>query len=968
MLGPLEVLDEGQAISIGGQQQRTVLGILVAWAGEPVSVDKMVGALWGESPPERARGTVQTYVSNLRGLIGDRIDFRSGGYVLEVEAESLDRLRFEALISEGRVLVDTDPALARRVLQDGLALWRGPPFADVDGHSVLRPVITELEEIRLAGLEARIEADLAVGLHLEVVGELESLCEEFPLREGFRRLHMLALYRAGRQAEALRAFQKTRKHLAEMGIEPSSELRELEQEILEHSSSLDPGAGARPRRVIPSVPRPRTKLVGRADEVARIEGLVDSYPLVTLTGIGGAGKTRLAIELGMRVEDHLPDGVFFVDLSSVEADQQVVREIGRQIGIPPNVYRDLAIDPLQELVMHLVDAEILLIMDNCEHLLDACAETIDVILTRCEDVSVLATSREPLGIDGEQVWLVSSLSLPDEENGRGGAAVDLLVDRITSIRSDFDVEGSRSQLRRIAHRLDGIPLALELAAPRIAHLGAAEVITRLDDRFDLLVGGKKRPERQQTLQATLDWSHDLLDETERSLFRRLAVFSGGFDLEAAENVCSDSDTGETIVDALGSLVDKSLMVVDYSDGKPRYRLLETVWVYAEEKLVTSGEAAETRTRHRDWYLQWLDRHPVYDAMGDLQIVEDLEVEYGNLRRAIEWSVARADWDAAARQLMYMLGLSYHHGHHEEVRNWAEDILDSAGIGTIPHSVARIGYDYTLITDRNVDEEAPRESQKQVLQAMQALPEDHPARMAAYGDLVTNSFVLSEPQQLLHWTREGQEHHARHIGSRWGESAFKVFEGMAHLLAGDFEAAVALLQQPFTDPGSGDLSPGWTPYHLAASALLAEDKTAARMIIEETNIDSSSPAPHVELMALAVAHITTRDLSAAREVTRKAVDTLRALRWAQPFALRELLVIFSLISLLEGDADTAMRHLAAARADTRNILVLLPAGAYMWRHYANMLKRELAPAVRRRLIEEGKELSVDEAIDEQLAVS
>lgn len=963
MLGPVEVLDEGQAVPLGGRKQRTVLALLVSAPGAPVSVDQLAEALWGESPPERARGSIQTYISNLRGVIGARIDFRGEGYVLEVDPESVDRLRFEALVDRAKELVDTDPGQARDVLRNALALWRGPPFADLDGHAALRPIITALQETRLVALETRIEANLAIGRHAEVVGELESLCEEFPLRERFRELHMLALYRTGRQADALRAFQETRAHLAEMGIEPSSELQELEQRILEQSPSLELRRSVGRPSTVTSVPRPRSRLVGREPDVKRIEDLIDKHRLVTLTGVGGSGKTRLAIEIGTRLEDRMADGVFFVDLSSVDVDERVTGEIARQMGMRPGLLAELVGDPLRELTMHLVDQRILLIIDNCEHLLDGCATVIDALLSKCQHLRVLATSREPLGVAGEQLWLVTPLPLPDETDD-GGAAVELLVDRIKSHRPDFDVEGSRVELEMIARRLDGIPLALELVAHRVAHLGAAEVLTRLDDRFQLLVGGRRRPQRQQTLGATLDWSHDLLEEREQTLLRRLAGFPGSFDLEAAERICSDPDTGQ-VAEVLGSLLDKSLVVVASVDGRHRYGLLETVRMYAQEKLVASGEAAEIRERHRDWYVEWVERHSLDETMNHFRVVDMLEVEYENIRRAVEWSINQREWGIGLHQLMHTLGLSYYRGHHEDVREWAERLLVGTEDDPEAKAVARIAHDFTFVLDRDAGPTSLRSAQEAVIKAMEVLPEAHPARFVACHDLWALASVQYDPDACLHWAMEGQR--VSHLaGMRWAEVFARGTEGCSYLYLDDFEAATEVFANAFSDPAVREWDTGVIPYQLAISAFLSDDVTTARFVVNAVDVNRKTPDPYLLPLAIALATATFGDLSRARSWMQEAVRELRSLRWARPLASREVLVGLSLITLLEQDLTTAMRHLAATRSGTGRPITYTPGGAVLWRQCADELKQELDPALREQLMEEGSELEVEDAIDEQMA--
>jgi predicted ATPase/class 3 adenylate cyclase len=391
----------------------------------------------------------------------------------------------------------------------------------------------------------------------------------------------------------------------------------------------DPLPAARPLEATPAA---RT-FVGRHDELEQLVGLVHEHRLLTLTGVGGSGKTRLALELARRVGDRFADGVAVVELAPLSDPGEVVSTVASALDMPvvgSSIDRDL--------ITFLRARSCLLVLDNCEHLLDACADLADALLSGCPGVVVLATSREPLAVDGERSWRIPSLSLPDDESPLDSEAAQLFVTRARSARADFDAAQHLGAIAEICRRLDGLPLAIELAAARTAHLTAEQIATMLDDRFTLLTGGARRArQRQQTLQATMDWSHDLLGEHEQHLLRALAVFTGGCSLEAVLDVCADIGAPVTLIDGLGSLVDKSLLIADETRrGEMRYRMLETVRLYAQDRLVESGQAAERRDRHLDWMARRVDavaEHSPHIA----DVADAIEPELDNLRAALDWA-------------------------------------------------------------------------------------------------------------------------------------------------------------------------------------------------------------------------------------------------------------------------------------------------------------------------------------------
>ena len=541
LLGPVQMARAGRDVGLGGPRQRAVLVLLVLEAGRVVPAGRLVEEVWRGSPPPGAAKTMRSYVSRLRPLLAPEVELvgRGGGYVLSVDPGVVDAVRFERLAVSGQAALRRgDPTAAAGCFREALGLWHGPALADVGEVEPLAREAARLEELRLAAVEGRIEADIELGLHAEVTGELESLVTEHPLRERLWRLLVLALYRGERQADALAAYRRARDMLAaELGLEPGEELRRLEEAVLRQEVPAAPP----PRRH--NLPAPLTSFLGREQDSALLERLLGEARLVTLTGTGGTGKTRLALEVGARVVSRFPDGVWLAELAGVAdpglVGEQVMGALGvRQAGDVP---------VLEALIYRLRSAELLLVLDNCEHLLDACAQLAGALLRAAAGLRVLATSREPLGIPGEVTCPVRPLDLPSERADAHALAqapaVRLFLDRGSAARGGTGGGVAPVAVaERICRTLDGLPLAIELAAARLGTLSAAEIEAHLADRFRFLA--YRRPvadPRHQALRAAMDWSYDLLSADERRVLGELSVFAGTFGLAQAAEVCSGGD-------------------------------------------------------------------------------------------------------------------------------------------------------------------------------------------------------------------------------------------------------------------------------------------------------------------------------------------------------------------------------------------------------------------------------------------
>ena len=743
VLGPVEVVSEDGPVPLASKQ-RCLLAALVVANGRACTMDELVDALWGSDPPASARKLVQVYVSQLRRSLppSARIVTRPASYALEVPPALVDAARFERLVEESAAARrDANHALALSLAEQASRLWRGRAYADLAYATFLQPECERLEELRLVALEERLGAQLELGRQAEALGEILALAGEDPLRERLQELAMLALYRSGRQSEALEHYAAVRRRLAdELGLEPGPELRDLQRRILEQ----DPGLDARaPDHVGSALPEPPNPLVGRQSDLDALTALLArrDVRLVVLTGAGGSGKTRLALEAARAAATSYANGAVLVELAPLRDPELVVPTIAQALGVAD------ARRPLDALADALRSRELLLVLDNAEHLREATPALVE-LLARAPRLTLLVTSRTVLHLSGEHVFPVAPLDIE--------AAEALFEQRARSLQPDFRITAdNRSAVREVCRRIDGLPLAVELAAARVRVLSPEAVLDRLTERLGFLAGGPHDlPARQQTLHETLDWSYDLLTDDERGMLARLSVFRGGATLAAVTEICVAGDEARA-VDLVERLADASLLLVRRPDGEPRYDLLETVRQYAAERL-QELDANDTRRRHADWYLALAERaEPELSGEHQARWFTALEAEHDNARAALAYFAETEEREQALRLTAHLSRFWYVRGHLTEARRRLEAVLPAATdqdplllrrVETAGASIALLQGDYaasTAFAERALDSARRTGEQRFVANALSNLG----AIVLAGGDQERATVVLEEAVAL-----------------------------------------------------------------------------------------------------------------------------------------------------------------------------------------------------------------------------
>ena len=702
LLGDVSATVADAPVSLGPPKCQALLAALALAPGAIVPVPRLVDVVWGEDPPRTAEKTLQTYVARLRKDLGShRVERVGAGYRLAVPRDCVDVERFQSRLESG----DLDGALAE---------WSGDPLATLDVPGLL-PVVDALMEqwvgARESWLATRVERDPAAA-----IADLTELTAAHPFREGLWRLLMTALYRVGRQADALATYRRAREQLvAELGVEPGPALRDLERSILaqdqpmvgetrraiiastearsDHSSGAtdecdgeqSPRRGNLPRRLVP--------LIGRQHELTLVHDALQSAPMVTLVGPGGIGKTALALAAADRVADDPATITWLVDLATIASGREVPRAVADVLRVSESVPGDVT----ESVIRTLHARRAVIVLDNCEHVVEGAARVCRALIDHCPEVTVLATSREVIGVAHEQLVPVAPL----EPTGPGA---ELFVERARAADPGFDPDADHLAVVEICRQLDGVPLAIELAAAKTRSLTPKQIRTRLADRLRLLTGGRRdRVERHRTLRATIQWSFDLLTPAEQQLFCRLSVFSGPFDLAAAEAVVSDPGLGVVGVDdTITGLVDRSMLLVEAGPAGRRFRLLETMRQYGAELLADAGAASRMADRHEQWVLcEIRSIHAQLAGHDEVIGVERLREIWPNLRAAVDRALDDGHVGRAVALVEPIAGevLLRSSG---EIGDWAERVLATADTSDVDRRVFGLvwaAHRYTLTQDR-----------------------------------------------------------------------------------------------------------------------------------------------------------------------------------------------------------------------------------------------------------------------------
>ena len=959
ILGSVEVSDDGQVKDLGGLRERTLLARLLLSAGQVVSADRLADDLWEGQPPPHFMATLRVYISRLRRALGSgsgAVATHPPGYRLVLGDGELDAHRFDGLVAAARddmAAGRAETAAAR--LREALALWRGPALSDVADFGFAQADVIRLEEARLAAIEDRVEADLACGRHASLASELDGLVATHPLRERLCGQRVLALYRCGRQADALQAYQDLRGRLAdELGIDPNPGLARLHEAILRQDPRLDwhpagdagsaagpaadeapdargepvpegfPGpAAGQPVQPPGWLPAETTSFIGRESELATIEELLGLSRLLTLTGPGGSGKTRLAIKAGEQAVGRYPGGVWLVELAPVPGPDLVTAVAASALGIREEPGRDLA----DSIAAHLRASEALLIIDNCEHLLDAAASLITVLLRQCPSLRVLATSQSRLNLAGEATWPVPPLTLPpaaeqDPQVVARSESARLFCDRAGLARPGFSLaDGNAGPVSEICRRLDGIPLALELAAARLNALTARQLAARLDDRFRVLSGGSRGAlPRHRTLQAAIEWSHDLLSDAERVCLRRLAVFAGGCTLEAAEAVLPDAGlAADQVFDTVTALVDRSLLTTEERYGSMRYGMLESVHQFARGQLAQAGEQDDLSRRHLAWLLDYASQAdldgPDQEAWLDL-----LEADLENIRAGLEWALARPGARHALQLAGALAPFWQVRGHASLGRRWLDAALAAAGPGAdarlraialdgagqlagvqADHEAQRQHEQESLAIWRSLGDDVRTASTLGDLGAVAHLRSDYPGAQAMYAEALDLARRVGESSVMARCL-SGLGRLALHTGDQAQATAYYTESMSRFRAAGDLRRATVILGNlgvvAFNECDF-DLAAARLTEHLANARKLGDSKliggalTNLGTVLQNTGDPERGAQLHAEALALAeqvgdrrlacvaltnlgLAALTRKDYPAARSFYARSLEHAEAI--------------------------------------------------------------------------------------------
>jgi predicted ATPase/DNA-binding SARP family transcriptional activator len=901
LLGPFDVLAGGHPASVSGSKRHALLALLALRRGRVVGVDALVDALWGEDLPAAPRNAVQHHVARLRAALGpDSIVASPDGYMLP--DATVDALRFEELLAEARAAMrEGDARAGADAVADALALWRGPALHGLADTEWFRTEARRLEALRVDALEEHFEAALALGQQREIVSALRATIEEDPFRERLWGQLMLALYRCGRQADALETFQEARRVLSEqLALEPGPELRRLQEAILSHDPAIAPVPAAPARRG--NLPASSTSFVDREEALARIVELLREHRLVTLTGPPGVGKSRLALEALRSVEGATADGVWWVDLARASSAEHVASLFAQAVDARGP-------DPLIRVLARLRNADAVLLLDACEHVLEEAARVASAVLTECRDVRVLATSREVLHLAGEVRIQVEPLPLAAEDSTDAvdSPAVRLFLARASAARPGFELTVESAALAaEITRHVDGLPLGIELAAARLNVLGLAELLSIVERRLALLDGRPTHDPSRTALQGLVEWSYDLLHADEKALLQQVAVHRGGASLPALVAVgASQGLDGATVTYLLGGLVDKSIVLVSFPDGDARYDLLDTIRDYVLERLAESGGLAAARKAHAEYVASLADAAYVeLRGPGWRACVRRPEREHDNLWAALAYALEAPDPSIAIR----LAAVAHYFSLAERVsegRRFLEQAMaaapDDAPLGPRLELLGHLCY----LATEELDVDAAIEIGEGAVELAAA-----GAARANVG-LVEGTLALAlaaSGEERASATAEQATADAEAAGDDWEIAVCCLFRAIIAARTGDVSTVAAMAAAAYRHAGAIGFEAFQVPAALL-EAWVAGQRNEAEAAVEafERALDLAGDAGFGDHAAFALAGLgsiafASGDLEAAAELQRRALAAAEAARsaWATAHAQIELARVLA----ATGDADTA----------------------------------------------------------------
>jgi predicted ATPase/DNA-binding SARP family transcriptional activator len=893
LLGPFEVLARGTIADVGGSKRQALLAMLALRQSRVVDVDALVDALWGEELPAAPRNALHHHIARLRAALGEEsIVGVPDGYVLN--GAHVDAFRFEELLADTRsALRDGDVPAAAEAVASALALWRGSALQGLTGTAWFSAEARRLETLHVDALEEDFEVRTALGEHRELAPALRSALADNPFRERLWGQLMLALYRSGRQADALETFQEARRVLAdELGLEPGPELRRLQEAILAH----DPAIAALPvdRRRRGNLPAPSTSFVGREDELVQVAGVLHEHRLVTLTGPPGVGKSRLAVETARSLEPEFPDGIWLVDCARAGGADDAVRLLAHAVDVRGS-------DPLARVTSRLRNAGALVVLDACEHILEEAARLASALLAECPQVRILATSREALHAASEVRVPVAPL---------GSTAVELFLERARAARSGFEADAEAVALAaEIARRVDGLPLAIELAAARVNVLGLAELVSILERRAALLRDSPASDPSHTALQELVEWSYDLLHGDEKALLQQLAVHRGGASLASLVAVAASHDLNEaTVAYLVSALVDKSIVSASFVDGAARYDMLDTVREYVLERLAESGGLVPARCAHAEYFAALAE-----EARGELRGPEwlrwegRLELENDNLWAALEYAQERSDPAVASR--LGTLGLYF--ALAERVSE-GRRFLDLALSATSDDAPVELRIELLAVLCYLATEELDLDAALSVgelalsLGASVAAPRELGLAQLALAHALAQSANEERADALAREacaTLEAAEDH-------WGAAASSLIRAAGAARAGDVSTVVAMAAAIRRHADAIDYDAFRVPGLLleAWAAERRHDGTAAveayRGALELAGRVAFGDHAAFALAGLGANALASRDLHEAEELQRQALRTAEEAQatWVAAYARVQL----GRIATASGDAEGAER--------------------------------------------------------------